>query len=345
MHFISDRLIGTAFTGIKEQRLYPSVGMKKPGEHLRVNFGKHPFVFDIDSVMEKERQAIMAEISQADVTDIQPHMPESPLIHSLIGQYLAHEGYVETSKAFAQDVHNRAQSLSGASQPAQAPDSDSDIHAVNRQKIRKSILDGDIERALKYTHSYYPLVLQDESNRDIYFRLRCRKFIEMMRRYSEMQSSTPSPTMTKSIDSLASNGHMDGAETGDTQMELDDQLHREASKGLEVSADDIDMDASQELPSKSYHMRQNDLLNSAINYGRELQAEFGSDSRPQVKKQLLDIFAIMAYPDPKASPIGGLLDPKGRMQIAEEVNSAILGKLCQVICCGVGPSLTTEQCR
>jgi hypothetical protein len=32
--------------------LYPSVGMKKNNEHLRVNFGSAPFVFDIDSMME-----------------------------------------------------------------------------------------------------------------------------------------------------------------------------------------------------------------------------------------------------------------------------------------------------
>jgi Ran-binding protein 9/10 len=43
---------GTAFTNIKGDRLYPSVGMKKPSEHLRVNFGQSQFVFDIDSLVE-----------------------------------------------------------------------------------------------------------------------------------------------------------------------------------------------------------------------------------------------------------------------------------------------------
>lgn len=44
---------GDAFQGIKTDRLlYPSVGMKKPGDHLRVNFGASPFVFDIDGYME-----------------------------------------------------------------------------------------------------------------------------------------------------------------------------------------------------------------------------------------------------------------------------------------------------
>lgn len=41
---------GTAFREVKG-KLYPSVGMKRPGEHVWVNFGQSPFVFDIDSLI------------------------------------------------------------------------------------------------------------------------------------------------------------------------------------------------------------------------------------------------------------------------------------------------------
>lgn len=41
---------GTAFREIKG-KLFPSVGMKKHGEHIRVNFGQSPFVYDIDGMM------------------------------------------------------------------------------------------------------------------------------------------------------------------------------------------------------------------------------------------------------------------------------------------------------
>lgn len=37
---------------MRGDKLYPSVGMKKNNEHLRVNFGNDPFVFDIDSLIE-----------------------------------------------------------------------------------------------------------------------------------------------------------------------------------------------------------------------------------------------------------------------------------------------------
>lgn len=312
--------------------------MKKPGEHLRINFGRSPFVFDIDRMMAQERQTIMASISKADVTTLHPPDDENTLIHKLVGQYLAHEGYVETAKAFTRDVHDQQQSLSSQPKPFSLPDSDDDIHAINRQKIRKSILDGDIDRALKYTSSYYPHVLEEERNKDVYFRLRCRKFIEMMRQYTELVTATSSPAaLTKSVDSIGSNGHADNTdhiqdngedEDGqDTQMELDDQLHREASRGLDAPpTDDVDMDASQGLPLKASYMKQGDLVAAALAYGQELQQEFGSDPRQQIKKQLQDLFAIIAYPNPADSPIGGLLDQRGRVHIAEEVNGAILGK-------------------
>ena len=43
----------TAFREIKgpNLELFPTVGLKKTGEHIRVNFGQAPFVFDIDGLM------------------------------------------------------------------------------------------------------------------------------------------------------------------------------------------------------------------------------------------------------------------------------------------------------
>lgn len=312
--------------------------MKKPGDHVRINFGRYPFVFDIDRMMEQERQSVMDDIRRTDVSVLRPPDDENALIHNLIGQYLAHEGYVETAKAFAKDVNDQQQSLSSDAKLLQLPNSEDDVHAANRQKIRKSILDGNIDKALKFTNCFYPHVLADDRNKDIHFRLRCRKFIEMMRRYTELSAVTSSPAaVTKSVESLGSNGHVEGGidvddmadrqKPTDTQMELDDQLHREASNGLEPPpTDDVDMDASLELPSKASFMKQNDLLAQALAYGQELQSTFGGDPRQQIKKQLSDIFAIMAYTNPTESVVGQLLDPQGRVQIAEDLNGAILGQ-------------------
>jgi hypothetical protein len=49
-HPLTSFYLGTAFREIKG-KLFPSVGMKKSGEHIRVNFGQSPFVYDIDGMM------------------------------------------------------------------------------------------------------------------------------------------------------------------------------------------------------------------------------------------------------------------------------------------------------
>ncbi|KAM0720600.1 hypothetical protein Q7P37_004737 [Cladosporium fusiforme] len=336
--------LGTAFTGLKvAEALYPSIGIKKSGEHIRANFGRDKFVFDIDGMMAQERRFIRNELNQADVSSLHPPDNENTLIQKLISQYLAHEGYVETSKAFAADVRDRAASLNtpgaDAAAAASLANKEDDVQTLNRQKIRKAILDGDIDKALKYTHSFYPLVLQDERNKDIYFQLRCRKFVEMMRRYSELQTGLAE----SGGGGGGSNGHAEEEEPLDNQMELDDQLNREYSKQQQpqqsqtennLNEDDEDnekMDTSTSslslAPNKPVLLKANDHLSAALQYGQELQAEFGSDPRPAVKEQLREVFAIMAYVDPRESVVGGLLDTKGRVGIAEGVNGAVLVSL------------------
>lgn len=260
---------------------------------------------------------------------------------------------METSKAFARDVRERA-----AAGGSNAGDSDAaasiaaaedDVQTLNRQKIRRAILDGDIDRALKYTQTFYPRVLEDERNRDVYFQLKCRKFIEMMRRHSEGQGGGGER-----------NGHADAAEDvndamGDNgQMEVDEgytkQQHPQHQNQQAQNEDDTEMDLSTSTSSlhppsthntnKPHNTNSNPNppltsstnaahnLTTALHYGQELQSEFGSDpsSPPHFKEQLRELFAIMAYVDPRESVVGGLLDTNGRVGIAEGVNGAILGK-------------------
>lgn len=279
-------------------------------------------------MMAEERRHVRNQLNQADVSQLHPPDDENTLIQKLVGQYLAHEGYVETSKAFAADVQNRAKSLATSGSEAPSLGGEDDMHTINRQKIRQAILDGDIDKALKYTHTFYPLVLQDKRNEDIYFQLRCRKFVEMMRKYSELQVAGTSES------GGGSNGHAHD-DTFDNQMELDDQLTRESTKPtlnqpLQPPEEDVDMETSTSSLPKSGLMKSNDYLTSALQYGQELQAEFGGDTRAAVKEKLREVFAIMAYVDPRESIVGGLLDKQGRVGIAEGVNGAILGKLLEL---------------
>jgi len=167
-----------------------------------------------------------------------------------------------------------------------------------------------MDKAFKYLYAYYPHVLVAEENRDVYFRLRCRKFIEMIRRSYE-------GSIAKS-----SNGHRGkqnnyDSDVFDHQMELDDQLQRETKP----AGDAMDMDADD---GRSATARNNDLLTEAIQYGMELQIEFSADVK-EMHRELNETFALIAYTDARDSALAGLMEGKGRVEIAEQVNGAILG--------------------
>ncbi|PGH14564.1 hypothetical protein AJ80_05884 [Polytolypa hystricis UAMH7299] len=303
--------LGNAFRELKNVKLYPSIGMRKfPGSHIKANFGQFPFIFDIDGMMGKERHCVQADINTTSVASLHPTLDESSLIQELVAQFLAHDGYVETAQAFAEEVREEAQALhSGQDVPLKDYEVVEDVDAINRQKIRAAILEGDIDKALKFTNAYYPNVLED--NPQIYFRLRCRKFIEMMRRCTEPQGFA-------SKRSKSSNGaaHDTSDDVFTHDMELDEQM-----KDAEDSSDIMEMEDS------DYGMKYQDLLHETIMYGQELQADYPGDEKREYKKTLDDIFSLVAYPDPKSSVHGHLLEPSGRVPVSEELNSAILVSL------------------
>lgn len=72
-------------------------------------------------------------------------------------------------------------------------------------------------------------------------------------------------------------------------------------------------------------MEHNRLLSETLAYGQALQAEFKDDQRREVAKALEEIFALMAYTDPLSEKeVAHLIDPIGRVVVAEDLNSAIL---------------------
>lgn len=134
----------------------------------------------------------------------------------------------------------------------------------------------------------------------MYFRLRCRKFIEMVRRSADLKDT-------------AANGKSNGHPPEDmpNEMDLDENGfsdRMETEDGLDPVMGD-----------------QEALLTATIEYGQVLQQEFKGDPRREVGKALDDVFSLLAYPNPfQVKEIAHLLDRKGRVAVAEELNSAIL---------------------
>jgi hypothetical protein len=170
-----------------------------------------------------------------------------------------------------------------------------DEDANNRQRIRQAILDGEIDQALKYTDMFYPQVLQD--NEQVYFKLRCRKFIEMVRKAAEMSMK------------------YDSKRGGEQEMDLD-------VNGSHGWGDNMDTDGG------DHRAELTKLENKMLKYGQSLQGEYAGDSRKEIGKALNEIWALVAYKNPLKEPqVSHLLEERGRVTVAEELNSAILSSL------------------
>ena len=131
------RHLGIAFKELKNIKPFPAVGMKKsPGSWISVNFGQKPFIFDIDGMMAQQRSVVDKEIEATSISTMRlnPPMDESTLVQELVAHFLAHDGYVETAKAFAEEVKAQwkpLQSDNGSALKDFEPEEDYD--AMNRQ--------------------------------------------------------------------------------------------------------------------------------------------------------------------------------------------------------------------
>lgn len=99
------------------------------------------------------------------------------------------------------------------------------------------------------------------------------------------------------------------------EMDLDDQS---------TSVDDWDKMETEEADNG---LKYQDLIDETVRYGQELRFEFREDRSKHIEDSFKDIFSMFAYPDPRKSPTSHLLDPSGRVPVAEELNSAILGMI------------------
>lgn len=178
-----------------------------------------------------------------------------------------------------------------------------DQDARQRQQIRRAVLEGNIDEALKLTNAYYPSVL--EANPRVYFRLRCRKFVEIIRQHAEErvkeQPRAGINPVTKTIPAH-----------DDEDMDVEhDRRGYEGNEWNERMEDDP--------PALG------GFLERALEYGRGLRAEFANSADPEASKHLDEIFALIAYQNPLTEErVAHLLDQSGRVDVAEELNSAIL---------------------
>ena len=73
------------------------------------------------------------------MSSLETTLDETSLIQELVAQYLAHDGYVETARSFAREVHDSRRTLAKDDDSLGLFDPSQDIHAINRQSMWSSI--------------------------------------------------------------------------------------------------------------------------------------------------------------------------------------------------------------
>ncbi|KAI8093573.1 concanavalin A-like lectin/glucanase domain-containing protein [Halteromyces radiatus] len=148
----------------------------------------------------------------------------------------------------------------------------------------------------------------------ILFQLKCQKFVEMISDHSDQEYEGRQRTTINhqrrysEVDSMVS-------------FSSEDDHTSILSCSSQTSSMDGMMTDDGSLDSSIQQMMQTIMM-----YGQQLQGEYGKDPSAKIKDKLKQIFSLLAYPDPRSSPMGHLMDKVHRETLASDVNVAILGK-------------------
>ena len=138
--------------------------------------------------------------------------------------------------------------------------------------------------------------------------------------------------LTKSIDTPDTEKMVIDTEPQEEDEQVDDEVHMtdvtptHQSTKFVIDEEDSDDDDDEGVTTAKQQHREATMLAEALAYGQQLQEDYRDDPREDVKRVLGEAFSLLAYTDPRGSVVGHLLEESGRREVAEELNSAILGK-------------------
>ncbi|KAF7338214.1 hypothetical protein MVEN_02046500 [Mycena venus] len=232
-----------------------------------------------------------------------PAEPTPYQLRTLVIDYLIHNGYSSTARAFAQS------SLAPTSLDADGDEimhaADGDISATRlskealaqvelRQRIRTHILAGQINDAIDLLEKHFPAVLS-----------------------SELLPSTPKPHK-----SLTGTDFVASTTLNPAHLNLNLRilafteafrafLHPTLGSSSSLLEDD-DEPKTAELLSKAQKLH---VLASMLTNPAE---------RAAYNKELQNVTGLLAYPDPESSPVAKYLGSERREAVANQINTAIL---------------------
>jgi Ran-binding protein 9/10 len=363
--------------------LYPSVGLRHTSESIRVNFGHVPFKYAIEDHVHARRNVVWRDIQSTTIDwdllhgkerkesvekqgtakanipkggALEEECMKAP-VRQLVLSYLAHHGYARTARAFQAQCEGKRSAFGSfdvdmdtddaprASTSSSGFDAELDLRA--RIDIVNAVLRGDIDAALEGTQEHHPSVLEREQGL-MRFKLRCRKFVELILRASDALKRVQAQEQEKAKvhesklepDAMDGSGAMDVDDpspeahptSSDTSLDgsvppaaRDTTLHYLASTPASAAVLRTPATAP---PSATSALEAKAALETAIEYGQGLETDYKHDLRPEVRTHLKRTFGVVAFADPLAAggEVADMAGQEARARLANELNQAILGE-------------------
>uniref|UniRef100_A0A1D1Z9W5 Ran-binding protein 9 n=1 Tax=Anthurium amnicola TaxID=1678845 RepID=A0A1D1Z9W5_9ARAE len=163
-------LVGAVCKHVKGP-LFPTIAVHSQNEEVTVNFGKHPFLFNIETYLlgERTKQQTMIEKLPLPVN----------VSHWIVRSYLLHYGYEDTLNSFDVASKNSVSPIPMVQE--NCIEQQGEVYALSHRKIlRQLIRNGEIDSAFCKLQEWYPQIVQNETS-TVCFLLHAQKFIEHIR--------------------------------------------------------------------------------------------------------------------------------------------------------------------
>ncbi|KAJ2083684.1 hypothetical protein H4R24_000642 [Coemansia sp. RSA 988] len=268
--------------------------------------------------------------------DSAPHkaaVSSSDAALSIVLMHLLHNEHYGTARALIENAVRQTSVSQTAGDAQQADNSNPRLDAVLemlrqhderravRRQICKHISEGDIDYALGLLQDACPQVLRDES---LVFQLRCRQFVELVRAANGHHIADSVPPDDDALQpprtAVTRGKHSAPAD----MMDVDDTQATVMSLAAITSAPNEPQTMSFGQLTELHSMPPAQLVRVLLEYGRQLQADYGSSPNPVIREGLVHAFSLLAYADPAQSPIAALLDPGACKPLARLVDMAIV---------------------
>ncbi|CEP11678.1 hypothetical protein [Parasitella parasitica] len=322
--------LGTAFKKVKDTELFPFVGFKTPGEKIEANFGAKPFKFDIYQLLANEKRGLLSRIA------LKPALASSrfkvvnnslanSLADNVVMEYLKHNGYHRAAESLQESIVRK-----GNTPALENLETKMDAEATRRQEIRQAIFAGNIDHVFKLCDEHYPHVLQE--NPIILFKLKCRKFIEMIRQaHSQTEHNRQELMSTDAV--MDQDDHNEALLHEAQSLKVSENTSAQSIPHKRSSSLSYSLGVHRKKKKQRVAREDLSLFEAGLAYGIELRKAYAQESKTnkaieaELEANMKTASSILAYTDLLHPEVAPLFEAKRIEIVASELNSAILVSL------------------